>query len=475
MKVIPHFINNNPVESQDGKTFDSVNPATQKPWMQISHGGQVESEAAIKAARDAFDSGPWPKMTAVERAKILHNLADLVEKNLDELAKIDTSDMGKPITQSKTKDIPRVSDNFRFFADYVKLSENESFPMNDNFHIYTRYEPVGVTAAISPWNFPLMLASWKIAPALAYGNTVVLKPAEQTPVSCYRMAELAAEAGMPEGVLNVVHGFGPGEVGEQLTTHPDVDLVTFTGESNTGRAIMKAASPTLKGVSFELGGKGANIVFEDADLAEAVDWSIKAIYTNAGQVCLAGSRLYVHQNIYDEFLELFVKKAEGMKVGDPTDPNTEIGPLASEEHYKKVVSYLDLESEENFTVLTGGRGDGWWIKPTILTNVNNEMRVCKEEIFGPVVGIQSFRTEEEAVSLANDTNYGLNAMLFTENVRLAHRVSGQLNAGTVWVNCFFVRDLRAPFGGFGDSGIGREGGKYSKEFFTEPKAVVMKL
>ncbi len=475
MKVIPHFINNNPVESQDGKTFDSVNPATQKPWMQISHGGQVEAEAAIKAARDAFDSGPWPKMTAVERAKILHNLADLVEKNLDELAKIDTSDMGKPITQSKTKDIPRVSDNFRFFADYVKLSENESFPMNDNFHIYTRYEPVGVTAAISPWNFPLMLASWKIAPALAYGNTVVLKPAEQTPVSCYRMAELAAEAGMPEGVLNVVHGFGPGEVGEQLTTHPDVDLVTFTGESNTGRAIMKAASPTLKGVSFELGGKGANIVFEDADLAEAVDWSIKAIYTNAGQVCLAGSRLYVHQNIYDEFLELFVKKAEGMKVGDPTDPNTEIGPLASEEHYKKVVSYLDLESEENFTVLTGGRGDGWWIKPTILTNVNNEMRVCKEEIFGPVVGIQSFRTEEEAVSLANDTNYGLNAMLFTENVRLAHRVSGQLNAGTVWVNCFFVRDLRAPFGGFGDSGIGREGGKYSKEFFTEPKAVVMKL
>lgn len=475
MKVIPHFINNNPVESQDGKTFDSVNPATQKPWMQISHGGQVEAEAAIKAARDAFDSGPWPKMTAVERAKILHNLADLVEKNLDELAKIDTSDMGKPITQSKTKDIPRVSDNFRFFADYVKLSENESFPMNDNFHIYTRYEPVGVTAAISPWNFPLMLASWKIAPALAYGNTVVLKPAEQTPVSCYRMAELAAEAGMPEGVLNVVHGFGPGEVGEQLTTHPDVDLVTFTGESNTGRAIMKAASPTLKGVSFELGGKGANIVFEDADLAEAVDWSIKAIYTNAGQVCLAGSRLYVHQNIYDEFLELFVKKAEGMKVGDPTDPNTEIGPLASEEHYKKVVSYLDLESEENFTVLTGGRGDGWWIKPTILTNVNNEMRVCKEEIFGPVVGIQSFRTEEEAVSLANDTNYGLNAMLFTENVRLAHRVSGQLNAGTVWVNCFFVRDLRAPFGGFGDSGIGREGGKYSKEFFTEPKSVVMKL
>ena len=475
MKKIPHFINNRPVNSQDGRTFDSVNPATQEVWAQAAHGGKVESDAAVSAARKAFDEGPWPKMTVGERAKILHDLADLVEKNLEELAEIDTTDMGKPIIQSKTKDIPRVSDNFRFFADYVKLSENESFPMNEKFHIYTRYEPVGVTAAISPWNFPMMLASWKIAPALAYGNTVVLKPAEQTPVSCYRMAELAAEAGMPEGVLNVVHGFGPGEVGEHLTIHPEVDLVTFTGESNTGRAIMEAASSTLKGISFELGGKGANIVFEDADIDDAVDWSIKAIFTNAGQVCLAGSRLYVHQNIYEDFMELLLKKSKQMVVGDPTHPKTEIGPLASEEHYNKVASYLDLQSEEKFTVLTGGKGEGWWIKPTILTDVNNEMRVCKEEIFGPIVGVQTFKTEEEAVKLANDTNYGLNAMLFTENVRRAHRVSGQLNAGTVWVNCFFIRDLRAPFGGFGDSGIGREGGKYSKEFFTEPKAVVMKL
>ncbi len=475
MKKIPHFINNRPVDSQDGRTFDSVNPATQEVWAQAAHGGKAESDAAVSAARKAFDEGPWPRMTVGERAKILHKLADLVEDNLNELAEIDTTDMGKPITQSKTKDIPRVSDNFRFFADYVKLSENESFPMNENFHIYTRYEPVGVTAAISPWNFPMMLASWKIAPALAYGNTVVLKPAEQTPVSCYRMAELAAEAGMPQGVLNVVNGFGPGEVGQHLTTHSEVDLVTFTGESNTGRAIMKATSSTLKGVSFELGGKGANIVFEDADIDDAVDWSIKAIFTNAGQVCLAGSRLYVHQNIYKEFLQRFKTKAEQMIVGDPTNPNTEIGPLASEEHYNKVVSYLDLQSEEKFNVLTGGKGEGWWIKPTILIDVNNEMRVCKEEIFGPIVGVQTFEMEEEAIRLANDTTYGLNAMLFTENVRRAHRVAGQLRAGTVWVNCFFIRDLRAPFGGFGDSGIGREGGKYSKEFFTEPKAVVMKL
>ena len=475
MKHIPHFINNKPIFSQGDKIFESVNPATQEVWAQIAHGGKTEVDLAVGAARKAFDEGPWPKMTAKERAKILYKLADLVEKNIDELAQTDTMDMGKPIMQSRSKDIPRTVDNFRFFADYIKLSENESFPMSDHYHIYTRYDPVGVTAAISPWNFPMMLASWKVAPALAFGNTVVLKPAEQTPVSCYRMAELAAESGVPEGVFNIVHGFGPQDVGEYLTTHPDIDLVTFTGESNTGRAIMKAASPTLKGLSFELGGKGANIIFEDADLDEAVDWSIKAIFTNAGQVCLAGSRLYVQKDIYKEFLSRFHIKTEQMVVGDPMDQKTEIGPLSSEEHYKKVVGYLDLKEEEGFTILSGGKGKGWWVKPTILTGVKNNMRVCREEIFGPIVGIQSFDTEKDAVQLANDTNYGLNAMLFTENVRRAHRVADQLRAGTVWVNCFFIRDLRAPFGGFGDSGIGREGGKYSKEFFTEPKAVVMQI
>ena len=475
MKQIRHFINNKSIDSKDGKTFDSVNPATQTTWAQAALGSKSETETAVRAARNAFDNGPWPKMTAKERARFLHKIADLIENNMDELAEIETMDMGKPITQSRGKDIPRTVDNFRFFADYITLSENESFPMSNDYHIYTRYEPVGVVAAISPWNFPIMLASWKVAPALAFGNTVVLKPAEQTPVSCYRLGELAAEAGLPEGVLNIVHGFGPQSVGEYLTTHPDVDLVTFTGESNTGRAIQKAVSSTLKGVSFEMGGKGANIVFDDADMNEAIDWSLRAIFTNAGQVCLAGSRLYVHKNIYEDFLARFVEKADQMVVGDPTDLKTEIGPLASKEHYNKVTGYLDLASEEKFTIYAGGKGKGWWIKPTILTEVHNEMRVCKEEIFGPIVGIQPFETEAEAIHLANDTRYGLNAMLFTENVRRAHRVAAELRAGTVWVNCFFIRDLRAPFGGFGDSGIGREGGKYSKEFFTEPKAVVMKI
>tara|TARA_Y100000590_G_scaffold95305_2_gene108094 strand:+ start:7676 stop:9103 length:1428 start_codon:yes stop_codon:yes gene_type:complete len=475
MKQIPHFINNKSTESIDGKTFDSINPSTQKIWAKASLGSKSDTEKAVKAARDAFDNGPWPKMTAKERSVFLHKIADLIEKNIDELAEIETTDMGKPITQSRGKDIPRTVDNFRFFADYITLTEDESFPMSNNFHIYTRYEPVGVVAAISPWNFPIMLASWKIAPALAFGNTVVLKPAEQTPVSCYRLAEIAAEAGIPEGVLNVIHGFGPGSAGEYLTTNPDVDLVTFTGESNTARAIQKAVAPTLKGVSFELGGKGANIVFDDADMSEALDWSIRAVFTNAGQVCLAGSRLYVQENIYEEFLSRFVEKSNQMIVGDPTDPKTDIGPLASKEHYDKVAGYLDLEPDENFTIYAGGKGKGWWIKPTVITDVSNEMRVCKEEIFGPIVAIQPFSTEKEAIKLANDTKYGLNAMLFTENVRRAHRVAAKLRAGTVWVNCFFIRDLRAPFGGFGDSGIGREGGKYSKEFFTEPKAVVMKI
>ena len=414
-------------------------------------------------------------MSPDERATLLHGLADLIEAKGDELALLDTTDMGKPITQSRTTDVPRSAQNFRFFADYQRYCEDESLPMASGHHVYTRYEPVGVAAAISPWNFPLMLATWKVAPALAFGNTVVLKPAEQTPASCTRLAELALEAGIPPGVLNVVNGFGPGAAGEALTTSPDVDLVTFTGETNTGRAIMAAAAPTLKRVSFEMGGKGANLVFADCDIDTAVEWSIKAIFTNAGQVCLAGSRLYVQRPIFDEFVARFVEAAEAMPLGDPLDPNTVIGPLASEEHWRKVNSYLDIAADEGAKALCGGAADGWWVKPTVLVNVEQSMRVCREEIFGPVVCVLPFDDEDEGVGLANDSPYGLNAMLFTENLRRAHRVAGRLAAGTVWVNCFFVRDLRAPFGGYKTSGIGREGGKYSREFFTEAKAVVMAI
>jgi aminomuconate-semialdehyde/2-hydroxymuconate-6-semialdehyde dehydrogenase len=321
----------------------------------------------------------------------------------------------------------------------------------------------------------MMLESWKIAPALAWGNTVVLKPAEDTPASATIMARLALEAGIPAGVFNVVHGFGPDSVGQALTEHPDVDRITFTGESNTGRIIARAAAANLTPVSLELGGKGANVVFADADLDNAISWSIRAIFTNAGQVCLAGSRIYVERSIIDEFTERFVAAADAMVVGDPKDPATQIGPLASEEHYTKVRSYFDTIEEVGGTKVTGALGDGWTVRPTVVIGLDRDAKHQREEIFGPIVTITPFDTEEEVVHEVNDSPYGLNAMLFTENLVKAHRVSGLLRVGTVWVNCFFIRDLRAPFGGVGASGVGREGGNFSREFFTEPKAVVLQL
>jgi aminomuconate-semialdehyde/2-hydroxymuconate-6-semialdehyde dehydrogenase len=380
-----------------------------------------------------------------------------------------------PISQSRGNDVPRAAANFRFFADHARLATAEVLPMDSGHHTYTRFEPAGVVAAIAPWNFPLMLETWKVAPALAWGNTVVLKPAEDTPVSATILGRLALEAGMPAGVFNVVHGYGPDSAGQALTENPDVDRITFTGESGTGRVIARAAAGTLTPVSLELGGKGANVVFADADLDVAVEWSIKAIFTNTGQVCLAGSRLYVQRDIYDEFLNRFTHAAQAMVVGDPKDEATQIGPLASQEHYRKVRSYVDTIESEGGSIVTGGLGEGGGVLPTVVTGLGQQARCSREEIFGPVAVVIPFDTEAEAIRLANDTRYGLNAMLFTDNVHRAHRVSAALRAGTVWVNCFFVRDLRAPFGGVGASGIGREGGTFSREFFTEPKAVVMQI
>ncbi len=457
-----------------GEHFDSVNPWTRRPWAHIALGGKPEADAAVAAARRAFDEGPWPRMGFAERGRLLNRLADLLEEHTDELASADSRDMGKPVTQAR-HDVARSAQNFRFFADHARLSTGETLPMDSGHHSYTRFEPAGVVSAIAPWNFPLMLETWKIAPALAWGNTVVLKPAEDTPASATIMARLALEAGLPPGVLNVVHGFGPDSAGQALTENPDVDRITFTGESGTGRIIAKAAATNLIPISLELGGKGANIVFSDADIDNAVSWSVQAIFRNAGQVCLAGSRLFVQRDIYDEFLERYLEAAEKMVIGDPADDGTEFGPLASEEHYTKVCRYLDLVESEGGKIRTGGRGEGWVVKPTVVTDLTDTSRLVCEEIFGPVVVVLPFDTEREAVARANNTRYGLNAMIFTENLNLAHRVAARLTAGTVWVNCFFIRDLRAPFGGMGDSGIGREGGNFSREFFTEPKAVVMQI
>ena len=427
------------------------------------------------AARRAFDQGPWPKMGYAERGALLHRFADLIEANAELLALADSTDMGKPVSDARTRDVPRTAANYRFFADHARLATGDVLPMDTGHHAYTRFEPAGVVAAIAPWNFPLMLESWKVAPALAWGNTVVLKPAEDSPASATIMARLALEAGLPPGVLNVVHGFGPYSAGAALTEHPGVDRITFTGESATGRVIARAAAANLIPVSLELGGKGANIVFDDAALDNAVDWSVKAIFSNAGQVCLAGSRLYVQRGIYEEFLVRFAAAAERLVIGDPKDEATQLGPLASQDHWKKVRSYLDGIEADGGTVLTGGPGEGWVVKPTIVVDAPPTARVCREEVFGPVVTVTPFDTDDEAIAQANDTPYGLNAMIFTENLSRAHRASASLKAGTVWVNCFFIRDLRAPFGGVGDSGIGREGGNFSREFFTEPKAVVMQL
>jgi aminomuconate-semialdehyde/2-hydroxymuconate-6-semialdehyde dehydrogenase len=475
MELITHHIDGRDDDSESGARFESVDPYTRAAYAEVALGGQTEVDRAVAAARRAFDEGPWPRMGLAERGALLHRLADLVLEHLDELAMADTVDMGKPITDARTKDVPRTAQNFRFFADHARLSTGEVLPMDTGHHAYSLFQPAGVVAAISPWNFPLMLESWKVAPALAWGNTVVLKPAEDTPRSATLLARLATEAGFPPGVLNVVHGFGPDSAGAALTRHRDVDRITFTGESVTGRAIGQAAAANLTPVSFELGGKGANLVFDDAELENAVSWSIKAIFSNAGQVCLAGSRLYVQRGVYDEFLARFVGAAEALRMGDPKDPATELGPLASEQHWKKVSGYLDDVAAGTGRIVTGGPGEGWFVRPTVVVEAPLDSRVVCEEVFGPLVTIHPFDTEEEGIRLANDSPYGLNAMVFTENLSRAHRVSAALRAGTVWVNCFFIRDLRAPFGGVGDSGVGREGGTFSREFFTEPKAVVMQL
>jgi aminomuconate-semialdehyde/2-hydroxymuconate-6-semialdehyde dehydrogenase len=465
MDLVPHVIDGRETESVSGARFATVDPWTREAYADVALGGAEDADRAVTAARRAFDRGPWPRMGFAERGALLHRLADLVLEHADELAMADTRDMGKPISDARIKDVPRTAQNFRFFADHARLVTAEALPMDTGHHAYALYQPAGVVAAIAPWNFPLMLESWKVAPALAWGNTVVLKPAEDTPVSATVLARLALEAGFPPA-------------GAALTAHPGVDRITFTGESGTGRAIARAASANLVPVSLELGGKGANLVFDDADLANAVDWSIKAIFTNAGQVCLAGSRLYVQRGIHDAFVAAFVAAAEALVIGDPKDAATQLGPLASEEHYKKVRSYIDeLDAVGGAAgrAITGGLGDGWVVRPTVVLDPPPDSRLCREEIFGPVVTIHAFDTEAEVVALANDTRYGLNAMVFTENLSRAHRVSAALRAGTVWVNCFFIRDLRAPFGGVGDSGIGREGGTFSREFFTEPKAVVMQI
>ena len=482
-KNVQHFINGEFVDSIDGKTFESISPIDNAVIAHVAEGSTADADRAVEAARRAFDEGPWPKMSPTQRRKIIHKAADNIEARLDELAAWETRDMGKPIAESRSKDVPRTAYNFRFFADFAEQQHTEAFPKPwENVFTYTLRDPVGVSACISPWNFPMMLASWKVAPALAFGNTVVLKPAEQSPVTASILAECFAEAGMPEGVFNVVQGFGPDAAGERLTTHPGVDLVTFTGESATGRIIMANAAQTLKRVSFELGGKSAAIVMEDADMDRAIKGTIDGIFRNQGEVCLAGSRLLVQRSIYDEFLARYIEATEALIVGDPRDSTTQIGPLVSTEHLDKVMSYIELGHQEGAKLMTGGQrvttgelAKGNYVAPTVFADVDNSWRIAQEEIFGPVQVVVPFDTVDDAIALANANRYGLAGQIWTNNLNTAHKVAQEVRTGTMWVNCFFIRDLRAPFGGAKDSGIGREGGKYSEEFFTESKAVVVQF
>jgi aminomuconate-semialdehyde/2-hydroxymuconate-6-semialdehyde dehydrogenase len=472
---IHHFIDGLATPSADGATLPSIDPTTRSAWARVALGSAHDVDRAVESARRAFDEGPWPRMTQDERSSMLRGLSDLLLANADELGMLDTRDMGRPFSHTRANDVQRSAANFRFFADHAAMSTDESLPGRAGHHIYTRHEPAGVVAAISPWNFPLMQATWKVAPALAYGNTVVLKPAEQSPASATRLAQLAVQAGLPPGVLNIVHGMGPAGAGQALVAHPGVDLITFTGETSTGEAIMREAANGVRAVSFELGGKGASVVFADADLDRAVAVAADAAFANSGQICLAGTRILVQRQVHQQVVDRLVKIAEQMRVGDPCDNATEVGPLSSAEHHAKVTAHLRDAEQDGAVAVTGGARDGWWVAPTVLVNATHEMRVCREEVFGPVVTVHPFNTEDEAVAVANATRYGLSAMLFTRDLARAHRVARRLRAGNVWVNCFWVRDLRSPFGGFGQSGIGREGGRYSRDFFTEAKTVVMNV
>lgn len=481
MTEIRHFIGGEWVESAGGDAFESVTPIDNTTIATVHEGKAADVDRAVETARSAFEE--WSKMAPEDRRKVLHRVADGIEARLERLAATETLDMGKTITASRTKDMPRAAENFRFFADYQANAGTEAWDQaSKNVFTYELRDALGVVGSISPWNFPLMLLTWKAAPALAFGNTVVAKPAEQSPMTAAILCNIMNEAGLPAGVFNVVNGFGPDSAGEALTRHSDVDAITFTGESNTGRAIMEAAAPTMKKLSFEMGGKSPNIIMADADLDLAVAESLRGIFTNQGEVCLAGSRLLVQRPVYDEALSRLVDGAGAWTVGDPRDESTKMGPLVSEEHLDKVLGYIEMARDEGAKLMVGGSrvidGDlakGNYVAPTIFADADNSMQSCQDEIFGPVGMVIPFDTEDEAIELANESRYGLAGMVWTQNLNTAHRVAREVRVGTMWVNCFFVRDLRAPFGGYKASGLGREGGVYSHEFFTESKAVVMKV
>lgn len=478
VKDQPMLIGGKWVDSVSGKTFETINPATGQVICQVAEGDKADVDLAVKAARKAFEEGPWPSMNASERGRILNRLADLIEKHVEELAELESLDNGKPLRDSLAADLPLTIKCYRYYAGWADKIQGKTIPIEGPYFCYTRHEPVGVVGQIIPWNFPLLMQAWKWGPALAMGCTMVLKPAEQTPLTALRVAQLAQEAGVPDGVINVVPGFGP-TAGAALSGHMDVDKIAFTGEYTTGQIIMEAAARSnLKRVTLELGGKSPNVVFADADLDAAVDGAYFGLFFNQGQCCCAGSRLFVEESVHDQFVDKVLKKAKAQKVGDPFDPETTQGPQVSQEQLDRILSFIESGKKEGAKLLAGGKRvgtQGYFVEPTVFTDVKDEMKIAKEEIFGPVMNILRFKDMNEVIRRGNQTFFGLAAAVWTRDITKAHRIAHSLRAGTVWVNCYDVFDAAAPFGGFKMSGIGRELGEYALQNYTEVKTVTVNL
>lgn len=471
------YINGQFVESTSKKTFDTYNPATGEVLASVFEAGPEDIDLAVKAARKAFDEGPWSKMSAAERSRLMYKLADLMEENKDELAQLETLDNGKPIRETTAADVPLAIEHMRYYAGWSTKIVGQTIPVNGPFFNYTRHEAVGVVGQIIPWNFPLLMALWKLGAALATGCTVVLKPAEQTPLSALYLAELIEKAGFPKGVVNIVPGFGE-TAGQPLVDHPLVDKIAFTGSTEVGKRIMERASKTLKRVTLELGGKSPNIIFPDADLTKAIPGALNGVMFNQGQVCCAGSRVFIQKKQFDNVVADMVDHAKKIKQGSGLHPDTEIGPLVSTEQQNRVLGYIEKGLSEGAELLTGGTKpteQGYFVSPTIFADVRDDMTIAKEEIFGPVIAALPYEDLDELIARANNSRYGLAAGVWTKDVSKAHYIASNLRSGTVWVNCYNVFDAASPFGGYKQSGIGREMGSYALNNYTEVKSVWISL
>ena len=471
------FIGGQWVPAASGKTFDTIDPATEEKIAQVAEGDKEDVDAAAKAARHALEEGEWSKMDARDRGALMHKLADLIEEEFDELAALETLDNGKPIRDARAADLPLVIDCLRYYAGFADKIHGQTIPVRGNFFTYTRKEPVGVVGQIIPWNFPMLMTAWKWGPALAAGCTIVMKPAEQTPLTCLRMARLAQKAGIPDGVINVVPGYGP-TAGAAIVKHPGIDKVAFTGEHITAQTIMKDASQTLKRLTFELGGKSPNVIFADADMDAAIEGTHFGLYFNQGQCCCAGSRVFVEESVHDEFIERIVDKNKSRKVGPGLDPDTEQGPQVDQAQFDKIMGFIEKGEAEGAKRVSGGSrvGEkGYFIEPTLFENVTDDMAIARNEIFGPVMSVLKFQGTDDIIRRANDTFYGLAAAVWTRDVQKAHHYAAKVKAGTVWVNCYDVFDAAAPFGGYKMSGLGRELGEEGLKAYLETKTITMAM